>query len=327
LNEPWQRRRCASILDTIGWTPLVALERLSPPVGATVLVKVESTNPGASVKDRIALRMLEDAEDDGRLQPGGAVVELTSGNTGTGLAIVCAVKGYRLYAVMSEGNSVERRRMLRALGAEVVLVPQVDAPRPGRVSKEDLAAVEERAVSLTAELGAFRPDQFQNVSNVRAHELGTGPEIWEQSGGHADVWLANVGTAGCFVGVARALKQRNPALRAYVVEPETVPALAGGPITDTRHKIEGTGYGAVVPLWDPAVCDGYLTVSNDEAQSAARALATREGIFAGYSSGANVAVALRIARELPAGQIVVTAVNDTGLKYLSTDLYPPEPAG
>jgi cysteine synthase A len=324
MRKPWQRRLCSSILDTVGWTPLVALERLSPAGGAKVLVKVESTNPGASVKDRIALQMIEDAERAGKLGPGGAVVELTSGNTGTGLAIACAVKGYRLYAVMSEGNTVERRRMLRALGAEVVVVPQAGGPRPGKVTKEDLALVEQRAIELTAELGAFRPDQFQNISNTRAHELGTGPEIWEQSGGRVDVWLANVGTAGCFIGVARALKQRNPALRAYVVEPETVPVLAGKPIADTRHKIEGTGYGAIVPLWDPTLCDGYLTVSDDEAQQTARALATREGIFGGYSSGANVAVALRLARELPPDQVIVTTVNDSGLKYLSSDLYPAE---
>lgn len=321
-GDSWQSRVCRSVLETIGQTPLVALERLSPPRGARVLAKLETTNPGASVKDRIALRMILDAEADGRLKPGGTVVELTSGNTGVGLAVVCAVRGYRLVAVMSEGNSAERRRILRALGAEVELVPQVGGPRPGRVSRADLEAVERRAVELTEALGAFRPHQFENLSNVRAHELGTGREIWEQTGGRVDVWVAIVGTGGTFVGVARALKRRNPAVRAYAVEPEGAPVLAGRPITNPNHKLQGAGYATVPPLWDASVCDGALAVTDEEAVAAARLLATREGILGGFSSGANVAAALRVARDLPAEAVVVTTVNDTGLKYLSTDLYP-----
>jgi cysteine synthase A len=274
------------------------------------------------VKDRIALQMIRDAEADGRLQPGGTVVELTSGNTGIGLAIVCGVLGYRFVAVMSEGNSVERRRMLTALGAEVELVPQVGEPRPGQVSREDLEAVERRASQLTLERGAFRPDQFGNPSNVRAHELHTGPEIWEQSGGRVDVWVAAVGTGGTFVGVARALKARNPSLRAYAVEPETAAILAGKPVTNTSHKLQGAGYAMIPPLWDPTVCDGALSVSDEHAIATARLLATREGILAGFSSGANVAAALRLAHDLPPDATVVTVISDTGLKYLSTDLYP-----
>src|SRR5436190_2084089 len=254
-----------SILGTIGATPLVALYRLAAGRPGRVLAKIESTNPGGSVKDRIALRMVEEAERDGRLRPGTPVVEVTSGNTGTGLAIVCAVKGYRLIAVMSEGNTQERRRMLRALGAEVELVPQVGGPRPGRVSREDLEAVEARAAELVAQLGAFRPDQFGNMANVRAHELGTGPEIWEQTGGRVDIWVASVGTGGTFVGVARALKACDPRIRCLAAEPATAPALAGGPIVDTCHRLEGTGYARVPPLWDSALCDGFLTVTNDEA--------------------------------------------------------------
>jgi cysteine synthase A len=310
-----------TILDTIGHTPLVALEHLPPAGGARVLVKLETTNPGGSVKDRIALQMVQDAEADGRLRPGGTVVELTSGNTGIGLAIVCAVRGYRFIAVMSEGNTLERRRMLSALGAEIALVPQVGEPRRGQVSREDLEAVERRAAQLTGELGAFRPDQFANESNLRAHELGTGPEIWEQSGGRVDVWLAAVGTGGTFVGVARALKARNPSLRAYAVEPEGAPILAGKPVTNTSHKLQGAGYAIVPPLWDPSVCDGAVAVSDEDAIETARLLATREGILAGFSSGANVAAALRLARDLPPDAVVVTVIADTGLKYLSTDLY------
>ena len=310
-----------SILGTIGATPLVALDRLAEGLPGRVLAKIESTNPGGSVKDRIALRMIEEAEQAGRLRPGTPVVEVTSGNTGTGLAIVCAVRGYRLIAVMSEGNSQERRRMLRALGAEVDLVPQVGGPRPGQVSREDLEAVEARAAELVQRLGAFRPDQFGNAANARAHELGTGREIWEQTGGRVDVWVASVGTGGTFVGVARALKARDARIRCLAAEPATAPALAGGPITDTCHRLEGTGYARVPPLWDPSLCDGFLSVTNDEAIHTARRLATREGIFCGFSSGANVAAALQVAGTAHAGAVVVTLVADTGLKYLSTDLF------
>src|SRR5438876_609496 len=307
-----------NILGTIGATPLVALDRLAEGLPGRVLAKIESTNPGASVKDRIALRMVEEAEREGRLRPGATVVEVTSGNTGTGLAIVCAVRGYRLIAVMSEGNSHERRRMLRALGAEVELVPQVGGSRPGRVSREDLEAVEARAAELVQRLSAFRPDQFGNAANLRAHELGTGREIWEQTGGRVDVWVASVGTGGTFVGVARALKAREPRIRCLAAEPATAPILAGGPITDTCHRLEGTGYARVPPLWDPSLCDGFLTVTDAEAMATARRLATREGIFCGFSSGANVAAALQVAKAAGAGAVVVTLVTDTGLKYLST---------
>ena len=313
---------CHSVAETIGRTPLVALERLCAGMPGLVLAKLEMFSPGHSVKDRIALRMIEDAERVGRLQLGGAVVELTSGNTGIGLAIVCAVKGYRFYAVLSEGNSVERRRMLRALGAEVVLVRQVGGPRPGFVSGEDLEAVRERAAELTVELNAYRPDQFSNPSNVEVHEQTTGVEIWEQTGGRVDHWVANVGTGGTFTGVARALKGRNASIRCLAVEPATAAVLAGRPVTDTGHRIEGTGYNLVPALWDASVCDGFLQVTDEQALEMARLLAQREGIFGGVSSGANVAAALSIARECEEGEVVVTVCPDTGLKYLSTDLYP-----
>jgi len=315
----------SSVLAAIGHTPLVALERLCAGLPGLVLAKLEYFSPGHSVKDRIALRMIEEAERDGRLRPGRPVVELTSGNTGTGLAIVCAVKGYPFYAVMSEGNSVERRRMLRALGAHVVLVPQVGGPRPGQVSREDLEAVEARTKALTQELGAFRPDQFGNPGNVLAHEETTGAEIWEQTGGRVDCWVASIGTCGTFVGVARALKRRNPAVRCYACEPAVAPILAGKPVTSTRHRLEGTGYAFVPPQWEPDLSDGYLSVTDEEAVATARRLATEEGIFAGGSSGANVCAALSLARQAEPGQVIVTTCNDTGLKYLSTDLFPAEP--
>lgn len=311
-----------SILGAIGNTPLVALDRIARGKPGRILLKIEFFNPGFSIKDRIALKIVEDAERSGKLRPGGTVIELTSGNTGTGLAVVCAVKGYRMIAVMSEGNSIERRRMLAALGARVELVPQASGARSGQVSKEDLDLVDRRTDELTRELGAFRADQFHNLSNVEAHELTTGAEIWKQTEGQVGVFVGTVGTAGTFMGIARALKKRRPEIRTYAVEPVKAPILAGGNVVDTRHKIQGAGYALVPPLWDPSFCDGYLGVSDDEAIDVARRLAREEGIFGGFSTGANVAAALRLADETEPGTMIVTTANDSGLKYLSTDLFP-----
>ncbi|HEU5317938.1 MAG TPA: cysteine synthase family protein, partial [Chloroflexota bacterium] len=284
----------------------------------------EFYGPGGSVKDRVALAVIEAAERSGELRPAGTVVELTSGNMGTGLAVVCAVKGYRMIAVMSAGNSVERRRMLEALGAEVELVPQAGAPRPGQVSKEDLDLVEQRTVELVRTLGAFRPNQFHNPHAVRAHEETTGREIWEQTGGSLDAFVAHVGTAGTFIGITRALKSRKPRLRCYAAEPASAPFIGAGAaaVTSTSHKLQGTGYALIPPLWQPELVDGFLTVTDDEAIRIARALATREGIFGGFSGGANVAAALQLARDSAPGSVIATLVPDTGLKYLSTDLFP-----
>ncbi len=312
----------SSALEAIGRTPLIALDRLGAGLPGRVLLKLEYYSPGGSMKDRIALRIVEDAEREGRLRPGGTVVELTSGNTGTGLAVVCAVKGYQLVAVMSAGNSPERRRMLEALGARVELVPQAPGHVPGQVSGEDLALVDRRAAELTAELGALRADQFNNPSNPAAHELTTGPEIWEDAGGQVDAFVAMVGTGGTFLGVARALKRRRPEIRTYAVEPAEAAFLAGGPVTGGTHKLQGAGYALRPPLWDDALCDGYLAVTDEEAVEAARELARREAVLAGFSTGANVAAALRLAREATPGTVIVTLASDSGMKYLSTDLYP-----
>ncbi len=312
----------ASVLDSIGRTPLIALDRLTEGLPGRVLAKLEAFGPGCSVKDRIALRMVEEAERAGVLQPGGSIVELTSGNTGIGLAIVSAVKGYRFYAVMSAGNSVERRRMLTALGAEVVLVPQAPGSCPGEVTGEDLELVEIAAQELTKSLGAWRPDQFFNRCNVRAHEETTAQEIWEQTGGCLHVWTALVGTAGTFIGVAQGLKKLLPRLRCIALEPASARRLAGLPIENPSHKLQGTGYSMVPPLWDPLLCDGFMGVTDDDAVATTRLLASREGIFAGYSSGANVWAALQIAKDCEPGTIIVTVCPDTGLKYLSTDLFP-----
>jgi cysteine synthase A len=311
-----------SILDAIGWTPLVALDRLAEGLPGRVVLKIEGANPGASIKDRAALQCIEEAERDGHLKPGGVVIELTSGNMGAGLAIVCAIKGYRFIAVMSVGNSRERVQMLRALGAEVDLVPQMPGGVPGQVSGDDLALVEGRTRELVRALGAFRPDQFNNPANLRAHELTTGPEIWAQTDGAVTHFCAIVGTGGTFLGTARALKARNPAVRCYAVEPEGSQVIAGKAVTDPRHTLQGAGYAAVPPQWDAALCDGMLAIGDAEALEMARALATREGIFAGFTTGANVAAALRLARDAPADSIIATVACDSGLKYLSTDLVP-----
>jgi cysteine synthase len=311
----------ASVLETIGRTPLVALERLCAGLPGLVLAKLEAMNPGESVKDRVALRMVQEAEAAGHLRPGMSIVEVTSGNTGAGLAIAAGVHGYRFYAVMSEGNSAERRRTLQALGATLVLVPQVAGGRPGEVSGDDLTLVEARAAELTRELGAFRPDQFQNAANVRAHAETTGPEIWSQTGGQVDAWVAMVGTSGTFTGVATYLKRGKPEIRCVAVEPAGARPLAGMPATQPTHRLQGAGYNRVPPLWDPTVCDDCAAVTDADARETARCLGAREGILTGYTGGANVAAALRLAAESPEGAVVVTVCPDSGLKYLSTDLF------
>jgi cysteine synthase A len=317
-------RLAASVLAAIGATPLVALDRLTAGLPGRIAAKLEYYAPGGSVKDRVALAVIEAAEAAGTLRPGETVVELTSGNMGTGLAVVCAVKGYRMIAVMSAGNSVERRRMLEALGAQVELVPQAGGSLPAQVSKEDLDLVELRTQEIVRALGAFRPDQFNNPHSVTAHERTTGREIWEQTAGQVGAFVASIGTGGTFVGVARALKRRNLAVRCYAAEPAGAPFIAGGPqaVTSTSHKIQGTGYAQIPPLWQPELVDGFLAVTDDQATQTARALATREGIFGGYSGGANVAAALQLASDCSPGTLIATVIPDTGLKYLSTDLYP-----
>jgi cysteine synthase A len=296
-----------SAVEAIGRTPLVELSRIARGSGGRVLAKLEYLNPGFSKKDRIARQIVEDAEGDGTLAPGQTVVELTSGNTGTGLAIVCAVKGHPFVAVMSRGNSAERARMMRALGAEVVLVDQAPESRLGEVSGRDLELVEEAAQRIARERNAFRADQFRHAGNFRAHYLHTGPEILEQAGAfHAFCDFA--GTGGTFAGCAAAFRERDPAVLCYLVEPD-----------NPRHRIQGGGYSMpALPMLDYARPDGTLVVSDAEAMETARQLARQEGIFAGFSSGANVAAALRLA----AGKTVVTIINDSGLKYLSTDLWP-----
>jgi cysteine synthase len=312
----------ASAVEAIGETPLVELQRLTRGLDGRILAKLDYLNPGFSKKDRIARQIIEDAETDGRLAPGQTVVELTSGNTGTGLAIVCGAMDYPFVAVMSTGNSMERARMMRALGAEVILVAQGPGSVPGQVSGDDLALVELEAQRIVRERGAFRADQFRLAGNKRAHYLTTGPEILRQTGGRVDAFCDFVGTGGSFAGCAAAFKEHNPVIRCFVVEPAGAAALSGEPVTNPGHRIQGGGYAmAPLPLIDPAHVDGYLTIPDGEAVAWARRLAKEEGIFAGFSSGANVAAAVRLLQGDFRGKTVVVLMCDSGLKYLSTDLW------
>lgn len=309
------------IMETIGNTPLVWLRNISPD-GMRIYVKAEFYNPGLSIKDRVALRFIDEAEKSGIIKPGDTIIERTSGNMGTGLAIVCRARGYRFVAVMSEGNSVERRRMLKSLGAEVVLVPQAPGGKPGFVSGEDLEQVEIKTKELISELSAYRPDQFNNPDNARAHEFTTGEEIWNQSGGKIDAFVAYVGSGGTFVGISAALKKHNRNIKCYPLEPVDAPYLAGGEIKSTRHRIQGGGYAFKPEFWDESLVDGYLTVSDAEAMKTAQEMAEKEGIFAGFSGGANVAGAMKLKDVVGKDGVVVTVLPDSGMKYLSTDLYP-----
>jgi cysteine synthase A len=315
-------RVLATAVEAIGNTPLVELARLTQGVKGRILAKMEYLNPGLSKKDRIARQIIEEAEAQGSLRPGQTVVELTSGNTGTGLAIVCAVKGYPFVAVMSRGNSTERARMMSALGAEVVLVDQLPGSKPGQVSGGDLELVETATRELVLERGAFRADQFTLEGNRRAHYLHTAPEIMEQTGGSFDAFCDFVGTGGSFAGCASAFKEHNPSIRCFIVEPEGAAVLAGGQAVNPNHRIQGGGYSMPkLPLLRSDLVDGYLQVSETEAIQTARRLAKREGIFAGFSSGANVAAALQLLKGECQGNTIVVLLCDSGLKYLSTDLW------
>ena len=312
-----------SVLGAIGNTPLVDLCRLTRGLDGRILAKLEFLNPGFSKKDRIALQMIEEAEAEGKLMPGQTVVELTSGNTGTGLSIVCAVKGYRFVAVMSKGNSTERARMMRAFGAEVILIDQLPDSKPGQVSGGDLALVEGAAQRITRERNAFRADQFHLESSSRAHFLHTAPEILRQADGKIDVFCDFLGTGSSFGGCAAAFKEYDPQIQCYVVEPAEAAILADQPVTNPNHRIQGGGYSMTdLSLVNKDHIDGYLRVTDEEAMDVARRLAREEGIFAGFSSGANVAAALQLLNTTHQGKTIAVLLSDSGLKYLSTDLWP-----
>ena len=313
-----------SAVEAIGNTPLVRLDRLTRVHGVegVIVAKLDYLNPGFSKKDRAARGIIEEAERQGTLRPGQTVIELTSGNMGTGLAIVCGVKGYPFIAVMSKGNSEERARMMRALGAKVVLVDQLPNSVPGQVSGGDLELVEEETQRITKQLDAFRADQFHLEGNSLAHYETTGPEILEATNGAIDGFVDFIGSGGTYAGVTKALKERNPLIRCYVVEPVGAAAAAGQPVTQPEHPIQGGGYSmGDLQFLRGATVDGYIQVSGKESRDAARALARYEGIFAGFSSGANIAAALRLLQGEMRGKTIAAVICDSGLKYLSTDLW------
>ncbi|WP_170606667.1 PLP-dependent cysteine synthase family protein [Ruegeria arenilitoris] len=313
-----------SILEAIGNTPLVKLDRLTKHYGCdgTILAKLDHLNPGFSKKDRAAFGVIEAAERDEALAPGQTVVELTSGNMGTGLAIVCGVKGYPFVAVMSKGNSPERAKMMAALGAEVVLVDQLPGSRLGEVSGADLAEVDRVATELTLERNAFRADQFRREGNPSSHEHTTGPELWKQSGGSIDAFCDFVGSGGTLAGASKYLRGQNPKIRCYPIEPAGAAVIAGQTVTKPDHPIQGGGYAmADLDFLRGMSWDGFLQIDGETARQTTRDLARYEGIFAGFSAGANVAGAIELLRGAHKGQTIAVIICDSGLKYLSTDLF------
>ncbi|WP_300161833.1 cysteine synthase A [Solidesulfovibrio sp.] len=307
-------RIAADMTELVGATPMVWLTRLAEGCLARVAAKLESFNPCSSVKDRIGVAMIRAAEREGKIGPGAIVVEPTSGNTGVGLAFMCAVRGYRLVLTMPESMSVERRALLRGFGAELVLTPAAQGMR-GAV---------EKAKALLAELpGAFMPMQFSNPANPEAHARTTGLEIWEDTDGLVDVFVAGVGTGGTLTGVARAIKAKKTGLRAVAVEPASSPVLSGG--KPGLHAIQGIGAGFVPEVLDMSLVDEVFPVKNEDALGTARRLMREEGILCGISSGANAFAAIEIAkRPENAGKLVVFVVCDTGERYLSTPLFSEE---
>ena len=297
-----------SVLDLIGRTQLVRLHRVAPEGAAEVLGKLETQNPAGSVKDRIALSMVEAAEREGRIKPGDTLVEPTSGNTGIGLAMVCARKGYRLVLTMPEDMSVERRRLLERFGAELVLTAAI----------EGMTGAVHAAEELVEERGYFMPQQFNNPANPDVHRRTTGPEILEATGGRLDAFVAGVGTGGTITGVGEVLREAGLEVHIVAVEPARAPVLQGG--RAGLHGIQGIGASFVPSVLNQEIYDEIISVRDEDALEMTKRLAREEGLLVGVSSGANVWAAVRVARELGAGKRVVTVLCDTGERYLSVDL-------
>lgn len=296
--------------ELIGNTPILKLNRLAPPNGAEVYIKLESFNIGGSVKDRIALNMINAAEAEGKIKPGDTIIEVTSGNTGIGLALVAAVKGYHLIIVMGDNVSVERRQLARAYGAEVIIVSSVGGIKPSF----------DKAAELVAKYGYFEVKQFENPHNPEIHALTTGPEIVNAfDGAVPDAFVAGVGTGGTITGVGGYLKKLRPDVQIFAVEPDASPVLSGG--KPGPHAIQGIGAGIVPKVLDTGIYDEIIRITNDEAVNTARALATQEGLLLGYSSAAAILGAIRVAERLGAGKTVLAIAPDTGERYLSTPLY------
>ena len=315
-----QGRIFNDITETIGGTPLVRINRLIPKDHATVLAKCEFFNPLASVKDRIGVAMIEAAEKAGKLERDTVIVEPTSGNTGIALAFVCAAKGYRLILTMPESMSLERRRLLKALGAEVVLTPAAEGMR-GSINKAEQILKEHKK--------SFMPQQFSNPANPEIHRRTTAEEIWQDTDGKVDILVAGVGTGGTITGVAEVIKPRKPSFKAIAVEPVTSPVITQTlhhePVKPGRHKIQGIGAGFVPENLHTDVVDEVIQITDDEAFEWARRLAKEEGIFGGISSGGNLAAAAKVAaRPENKGKLIVTVMCSFGERYLSTPLFDEE---
>jgi cysteine synthase A len=302
------------LLDAIGNTPLVELRRVAPAGSARVIAKLESANPTGSMKDRMARALVERAAADGRLPPGGTVVEYTAGTTGISLALVCAALGYRSHFVFSDAFSEEKRRTMRAYGAEITDVPS----EKGKINEQLVRKMIETAREISRRPGHWWCDQLNNRDGEAGY-YPLGEEFWQQSGQRVDAFVHSVSTAHSIHGTAHALRSHNPRLRVCAVEPAESAVLSGGP--SGSHQIEGIGIGFIPPLWKPNEVDEIVTVSTQDAKAMARRLAREEAIFAGISTGANVVAALRVAQRLGAGATVATLVVDSGLRYLSTDVF------
>lgn len=313
LDAPLRGHIYDNIIETIGNTPLVRLHRIAEKAGAKaeVLAKLEFFNPLSSVKDRIALGMIEAAEASGQLKPDTLLVEPTSGNTGIALAFVCAAKGYRLALTMPESMSIERRKMLKFLGAELILTPAANGMKGAIAEAEKIVSENPKALML---------QQFKNIANPAIHRRTTAPEILHDTGGKLDVFITGVGTGGTLTGTVKALKEKLPQLKAVAVEPAASPVLAGG--TPGPHKIQGIGAGFIPEILDTSLIDEIIAIDNDTAFATARDMAKLEGIPVGISSGATVAAALQIAaRPEMKGKRIVVIVASTAERYLSTDLF------
>ena len=303
-----------SILSVIGNTPLVELGQIVPDGSARIVAKIESSNPTGSMKDRMALAAISAAEADQRLRHGGTIVEYTGGTTGISLAFVAAARGYRMRVIYSDAFSEEKDLMMRALGAEVVMVPSYDEG----ITEGLIKRMIEKARTLSEQPGHWWVDQLNNQDAIRGY-LPLGEEIWEQTGGNVDAFVHAVGTAHSLHGAVRALRSHKEDLLAVAVEPDESAVLSGA--ESGSHSIEGIGIGFLPPLWEPEAVDQIVRVPTAEAKAMARTLAQREGIFAGTSSGANIVAALQVARRLGPGATVATIIVDSGLRYLSTDVY------
>ena len=298
------------ITELIGNTPLVRLNRLTKPGSATIYGKVEFFNPGGSVKDRICLSMINEAERQGKLKPGGTIVEPTSGNTGIGLALVAAVRGYKLILVMPESMSMERASLLSSYGAQLVLTPAWEGMK---------GSIKEAESILAQNPSYFMPDQFSNPANPAIHKLTTALEIWDALEGKIDAFVAAVGTGGTITGCGEVFKGKNPEIKIIAVEPATSPVLSGG--DPGPHKIQGIGAGFIPKVLNRKILDRVITVTDDEAYQTAKQLSKKEGLLVGISAGANVFAAQKIADELGPGKNVVTILCDTGERYISIEKY------